>query len=120
MDESTFLNEGGVTVTKSRFIVPSQTYAMSGITSVKNSQENPNRLYPIVVGVIGVAALSGGATTFGAIALILAVVWLIGQKTQYHVVLTTAGGETKALTSTNGEFTKKVIAALNDCIIARG
>lgn len=34
MEERTFLNENGVTVTSVCFIVPKQTFAMSGVTSV--------------------------------------------------------------------------------------
>ncbi len=39
MEEKIFLNEGGVIVTSARFVVPSQTYAMSGVTSVKSYEE---------------------------------------------------------------------------------
>lgn len=39
MAEKTFLDEGGVTVTNARFVVPAQTYAMSEITSVKSLDE---------------------------------------------------------------------------------
>lgn len=34
MSEKVFLDEGEVKVTQARFIVPAQTYAMAGITSV--------------------------------------------------------------------------------------
>ena len=44
MAEQTFLNESGVTVTNTRFIVPAQTYAMSGITSVKSLRRDPKRM----------------------------------------------------------------------------
>jgi hypothetical protein len=42
MAERTFLDEGGVTVTNARFVVPVQTYAMSGITSVKSLKHTPS------------------------------------------------------------------------------
>ena len=35
VQETTFFEQGNVKVTNARFIVPSQTYAMSDITSVK-------------------------------------------------------------------------------------
>lgn len=36
MEEKSFYNEGGVSVSNSRFIAGGQTYAMSGVTSVKS------------------------------------------------------------------------------------
>lgn len=119
MEEQSFLSEGNVKVTTTRFIVPSQTYAMSGITSVKNSHEPPVRIYPIVCGLIGLLCLAG-APVIGMIFIVLAIVWWIGQRTTYHVVLTTASGEAKALSSTDGQYISNVIDALNNAIVARG
>jgi hypothetical protein len=119
MEENTFLTEGGVTVTNARFIVPSQTYAMSGITSVKTSQDDPKRLYPILCGVFGLLLLMS-ATGFAILLIAVAVAWWIGQKTEFHVLLTTASGEAKALSSNNGAFISKVVHALNDAIVSRG
>lgn len=119
MEEKTFLTEGGVTVTNARFIVPSQIYAMSGITSVKNSMETPKRAYPIVCGIVGLILLAS-VPLVGIVLIAIAVIWWVGQKAQYHVLLTTAGGEMKALSSTNKDFISNVIKALNDAIVARG
>ncbi|MEK7207774.1 MAG: DUF6232 family protein [Pseudomonadota bacterium] len=119
MEEKTFFSDGGITVTNTRFIVPSQTYAMSGITSVKNSHESPKRSYPIICGVLGLVFLPG-ALVVGLIIAGVAIVWWLGQKTQYHVVLTTSGGEVKALSTVDGALISKVVQALNDAIVARG
>jgi ABC-type Fe3+ transport system permease subunit len=119
MEEKNILNENGITVTNTRFIVPSQTYAMAGITSVKNFKESPKRSYPIGCGIVGLLFL-GGAPIVGIVLIVLAVVWWIGQKSTYHVVLTTAGGEVKALSNQSEEFISKVIHALNEAIVARG
>lgn len=120
MEEQTFLNEGSVTVTNARFIVPSQTFAMAGITSVKNSEEPPKRSYPMICGIIGLLLLSGGTLVLGIGVLILAFVWWIGQKSTYHVLLATAGGEMKALSSTDSAFISKVVTAINEAMVARG
>lgn len=119
MEEKTFFTDGGVTVTNARFIVPSQTYAMSGITSVKTSQELPKRLYPIICGVLGLALLMS-STGFAVLLIAVAAVWWFGQKTEYHVLLTTSSGEAKALSSDNGDFISKVVQALNESIVSRG
>lgn len=119
MEEQTFLSENGVTVTNARFLVPTQTYAVTGITSVKNDKETPKRSYPIWCGIIGLLLLFSIPILGGAL-IVLAIVWWIGQKPRYHVFLTTAGGETKALSSQNGPFISRVVQALNDAIVARG
>ena len=119
MEEKNILSENGVTVTNTRFIVPAQTYAMAGITSVKNFEEPPKRMYPIGCGIVGLLFLAG-VPVLGVGLIVLAVFWWIYQKTKYHVLLTTAGGEVKALSSQNGPFISKVIQALNDAIVARG
>ena len=119
MEEKNFLDENGVVVTNTRFIVSSQTYAMSGITSVKNSYQPPSRFFPVVLLLVGLLCLVG-APAVGVILIVVAVLWLIGQKTDYHVLLTTASGEAKALSSNNKEFIAKVVQALNDAIVARG
>lgn len=119
MEERSFLKEGGIAVTSARFIVPSQTYAMAGVTSVKNAEESPKRSYPIVCGIIGLLFLFG-VPVVGLVLIVTAVVWWIGQKRQYHVLLTTAGGEMKALSSQDGSFISRVVQALNDAIVARG
>jgi len=120
-EEKTFFQYEDVTVTNSRFMVGSQTFAMSNITSVKASQQNPKRLWPIALIVVGVLALAAGANIW-VVGLLggSGVAWLFMQYTVYHVMLTTAGGETSALSSKQREYIEKVVHALNEAIVARG
>jgi len=120
-EEKTFFQYEDVTVTNTRFMVGAQTFAMSNITSVKASKQDPNRLWPIVLIVIGVLAMVGD----GSVAVVgifggSGVIWLVMQKTMYHVMLTTAGGETSALRSEQKDYIEKVVKALNDAIVSRG
>lgn len=119
MDEKTFFQHDDVSVSNSRFIVASQTFAMSNITSVKASKDVPSRLGPIAFGMIGLIAATQNVG-FGIFLIAIGVVWWFLQKTRYHVLLTTAGGETKALTTPQKEYIEKVVQALNDAIVARG
>jgi len=122
-EEQVFLNEGGVTVTNARFIVPSQTYAMSGITSVKTYEKTPSRNGPLILIIIGVLmALGGKQEAIGAVVfvLVLAVVWWIFQKIEYQVRLSTASGEATALKSKDADWIIRVVNALNEAIIHRG
>jgi len=120
MEEKEFFSYDDVKVTNARFIVGSQTYAMSNITSVKASEDSPGRFTPIACVVVGVACLFGSVKEFGIFLILLGGVWLACLKTTYYVSLTTAGGESKALSSEQREYIEKVVAALNNAIVHRG
>jgi len=118
--EKTFFEYGAVKVTNARFIVPSQTYAMSGITSVKFFTEKPSLLWPIVAFLIAILIGVGDGNIWSVgIPVIIGVVLLL-RKATHHVVLSSASGETRALNSKNKEFIANVIKALNQSIVSRG
>lgn len=119
MDEKTFFEYDDVKVTNARFISGGQTYAMSNVTSVKAFEENPSRLWGIVALLIGLAIASSNATV-GLLIAAAAAFYLYQQKTVYHVMLATAGGETSALKTYQREYLSKVVAALNEAIVHRG
>lgn len=119
MEETVVFEQNNVKVTNARFIVDGQTYVMNGVTSVKQFEKKPARVIPIIVGLVGLGTL---AQTFlgGLIILIVAAgIWFI-QKAQYSVLLQTSSGSSQALTSTDGVYIARVVAALNDAIISRG
>lgn len=120
-EEKTFFRYEDVTVTSSRFIIGSQTFAMSNITSVKASRRDPRRFWPIALIVVGVLALMAKANIW-VVVLIggSGIAWLLMQRAIYHVMLTTAGGETSALSSRQREYIEKVVQALNEAIVSRG
>ena len=121
-EDRKFIDENGVSVSRSRFMVSGQTYAMSGITSVKSYQQNPNRAGPIILGSLGLLGLAMGLDAFAGavIAIGIAIAWWVLSKPKYSVLLSSASGEVKALTSTDGPFIARVINALNDAIVHRG
>ena len=119
MDEKTFFEYEGVRVTNTRFIVDGQTFAMNNITSVKPLEQKPNRLLPGLLIVLGVLPALNGA--YGALVLAaIGGIWWAMQKTTYHIMLHTAGGETSALKTHQQEYLQKVDAALNNAIVHRG
>lgn len=111
---------GDVIVTNARFIVPSQTFAMSGITSVRFSTDKPSLLWPIVCVLVALVALGyyGSGWSFGIP--LFAGFLLLLRKTTHHVVLSSSSGETRALNSEDKEFIAGVIHALNRAIVSRG
>lgn len=122
MEETVFFNQNGVSVSNARFIVQGQTYAMNGVTSVKQEVRHPSRAGPIVLGIIGLAAVfgGGGATIVGLALLGGAVLFWIKQRPDWIVVLNSSSGEAQALTSQDRTYIDGVIQALNQSIIHRG
>lgn len=119
MQETTFFEYEGVRVTNTRFIVDGQTFAMNNITSVKPLEKRPNRLLPVLLIVLGALPAINGA--YGGLALsLVGVVWFVLQKTVYHIMLHTSGGETSALKTYQKEYLQKVVTALNNAIVHRG
>lgn len=118
--ERMFFEQGNVKVTNARFIVPSQTYAMSGITSVKFFTEKPGLLWPIVAFLIALLALAGNGNIWSVgVPLVIGILLLL-RKATHHVVLSSASGETRALASKDKEFISNVINGLNEAIVSRG
>ena len=120
MEEKTFFEYEDVKVTNARFLSGTQTYAMSNVTSVKAMTEKPNRLWWILLLIVGVSIAYKSSLNGGAVVVLIAAAALWWQKTTYHVMLTTSGGETSALKTHQIEYVTKVIKALNDAIVYRG
>jgi hypothetical protein len=117
--EGVFLEERGILVTKTRFVSQAHTFALASITSVSGEQTEPSKLQPIILLIFGMGTLSF-AVWLGVLMLGASVVWMFKQKTNFTVVLTTAGGEVKAFTSQDRKFVARIIHALTDAIVARG
>lgn len=122
MEEKMFFEENGVSVSNARFIVRGQTYAMSGVTSVKKEENPPSRLVPIALGLIGGFGLFNGTDDifWAFMFLALAVFVWSRQKSEWIVILNSSSGETQALKSMDGSYIEGVVEALNRSIIYRG
>lgn len=120
MQEHTFFEYEDVKVTNARFISGSQTYAMSNITSVKPLEQKPSRLGGLLILLVGLIMLTTSAYTMGAIVAMAAIVYLCMQKTVFHILLSTSGGDTKALKTYQRNYLNQVVAALNQAIVYRG
>ncbi len=126
MEEQVLFERGSVKVTTLRFIVGAQTFAMSNITSVRSSVDEPSGCAGIALMVIGaaiaLASLAGSLFGFVVGAALCLGGWSVlhSQHPEYQVRLTTAGGESTALASPEKEYVASVVQALNDAIVARG
>lgn len=126
MEEKTFFEHGDVKVTNSRFIAGGQTYVMSNVTSVKSFVQKPDKVGGIVLLIIGLVFVAIGlAATFLfylGIVLVAVAAFVLNssQKSVYHVMLTTSGGEVSALKTYQLDYITKVVNALNEAIVHRG
>jgi hypothetical protein len=123
MSEQIFFDQGNVKVTNARFIVNSQTYAMSGVTSVKTGFAPPNRngaFGAIAVGLLMAYAADGGMKLVGVL-IAAAGIWFLTQlKDTHSVYLSSASGEVQALSDTDEDYIGRVVGALNEALIHRG
>lgn len=124
-DEETYFSSDGVRVTNARFIVHGETYSMANVTSVKTGRSDPSRKGPLVTSGIGVFALLAGSESGAGIVLGLALIgagiwWWQQQSPTYSVLLSSASGEVRALSSRNEELVQKVVESINQAIVARG
>lgn len=126
-EESVFFQRAGVRVTTTRFIVGGQTFAMSGITSVKMVEIPPKVGCATALLLIGIATLVGGFSIerygIAFLGLVIAATGHVvreSAKSTFSVVLRTSGGEVTAYQSADEQHIQEVMEALNGAIVARG
>jgi hypothetical protein len=127
MDDSPIYQDDVVTVTRTRFVVRSQTYDLAETTSVSTRTKEVNRMWPTIMAGAGAillfAGLQGGGTpslVAGAIVGGMGFLWYRSLSVQYAIVLTTATGEREVLNSDDEDWISRVSEALNDSSVARG
>lgn len=119
--ETQFYQDGTVTVTQSRFVTQSKTYAMRNISSVHIFEIEKNRVTPIIMILIGLPFLfSGDVFWIGLIIITLGILWLFTIKNEYAVRISTNAGEANSIISKDRIYIQKIVDALNDAIIYRG
>ena len=138
MTEEVLFQDGHVSVTPSRVLVGSTTYALRNITSVRVSatRDADTRVLAILVGgflvwilLAGLLSLVGVASDFVYLAVLVFSIWLSyfclysyipAPKTTYHCALATSGDEVQALSSTDRSFIEGVVNAISNAIIRVG
>ncbi len=119
--ENQFYHDGVVTVTQSRFVTQSKTYAMRNISSVHIFEIQKSRVGPIIMILLGFPFLfSGEIFWMGLIIIVLAILWLFYIKNEYAVRISTNSGEANSILSKDRVYIQKIVDALNDAIIYRG
>jgi uncharacterized protein DUF6232 len=132
-DERIFLNEGNTYVSNTKIAMGGTTYATANITSVSKGRTAPSTGCAVLLVILGVFGALGSlvimsedvGTGFGALfgALLiggLGVLWYRSLKADYHVLLRSASGESRGLTSKNEKYIDQVGGAITEAITHRG
>lgn len=124
--EQKFFEGDGVLVTNTRLVKGGETFAMSGVTSVRAHTVVPSKKGPIFFIVIGgitlLASLQSSlvAALIGVALIGLGIWWFRSIKNVYHVRLVTSSGERDAINSHSMEYIANIVSAVNQAIIHRG
>ncbi|WP_153396626.1 DUF6232 family protein [Chryseobacterium vaccae] len=120
-NELTFYQDGFVTVTQSRYVTESKTYAMRNISSVHVFEIIKSKTKAVLMIIFGLFLLfSKDIFWIGIIIIALGILWLLSLKNEYAVRISTNAGEANSITSKNRDYIQKIVNALNDAIIHRG
>lgn len=120
-NEIMFYQDGNVTVSQSRFITNSKTYAMRNISSVHIFEIVASRKLPVIMILIGFFMLfSDSARIVGFIIIALGVGALFLIKNEFAVRISTNSGEANSIVSKDRAYIQTIVNALNEAIIHRG
>lgn len=119
--ETTFYQSGFVTVTQSRFVTNSKTYAMRNISSVHIFEIIKSKTKALLMVFFGLLFLfSKNIFWLGLIIIALGIWWFISIKNEYAVRISTNAGEANSIISKDRKYIQEIVNALNDAIIHRG
>lgn len=120
-NETTLYQDSTVTVTQSRFVTQSKTYAMRNISSVHIFEIVKSKMKAILLILMGIPLfLSGKTILFAFILMALGIWWFIYIKNEYAVRISTNAGEANSIISKDKVYIQKIVNALSDAIIHRG
>lgn len=120
-NETTFYQDNSVTVTQSRYVTHSKTYAMRNISSVHIFEIIKSKNKAFFTALFGVIILfSKDVFWVGLIIIALGIWWFVSIKNEYAVRISTNSGEANSIISKDRKYIQKIVNALNDAIIHRG
>ena len=119
-EEKVFYRESEVCVTNTRFIVSGQTYAMSGITSIRFIKVSPNNTGAVVLLLVGLVLLFiPDIRLYGVAGVVAGIAWAWFNKPTYAVGVSSASGERHAIEEKDRNFIQDIVDALNKAIVYR-
>lgn len=120
-NETTFYQDNSVTVTQSRYVTNSKTYAMRNISSVHIFEIIKSKNKAFFFALFGLIFLfSKDVFWVGLIIIALGIWWFVSIKNEYAVRISTNSGEANSIISKDRNYIQKIVNALNDAIVHRG
>lgn len=132
-DEKVFLNESTAFVSNSRIVISGATYSTANVTSVRKGTTPARQGCALLLTVFGMMVALGSLGLFsesissGIVALLFSLaiaaggfLWLRALKPTHHVFMSSASGETQALSSQDETLIDKVVHAISEAIVHRG
>jgi hypothetical protein len=122
--EKVYYSDGAITVTSTRAVLGSKTYAMANITSVslgENQQAAGCGCALLVVGIFFALGLfSADTAVIGLIGLAMLAIGVVLMKQKSYVVrIGSASGEANALDNKDRAYIQAIVEAVNQAIIDR-
>jgi len=108
-----------VKVTSTMAIIDSTTYPIVNITSVSAAAHEPSRVWPVVLLLLGLVS-SPGVPLIGIPCVVVALIWLVSQKSTYFLFLKTSSGESVEFQSCSKDLVQHTRWAVNEAIARRG
>jgi len=119
--EKVFYQDANVTITQSRFVSSSKTYAMRNIASVTMHHFQKSRIWQILIIAIGVMCLlAENSRIFGIVMIAIGALALYLTKDEYSVRINSNSGESDGFISKDRLLIQKMVDAVNDAVIYRG
>jgi len=120
-EKTLYQDPSGIVVSTSRVILNQTTYALSNITSVRCEKRSPSYGPWVFFGLFGlILAMFEGSRMLGFVILAACILAFILLKPTFRLILGSASGERTALESKQPAYIVKIVAAINDAIVARG
>ena len=120
-NEVTFYQDINVTVTQSRYVTNSKTYAMRNISSVHVFEIVKSKTAPVLMIIAGVLMLfANDIRILGFILLAVGILILALNKNEFTLRISTNAGEVNTIVSKDRLYVQNIVSALNDAIVFRG
>ena len=117
--ETTFFQDGTVTVTNTQFTVPGRTFAMSDVKGVRFEKSSATRSWHTALYLLGMGSLLARLYRFGFILFIIGALLSVISRPKFTIVLDSVSGEISAFTSSDRDYISEIVDALKKAIAYR-
>jgi hypothetical protein len=120
MDENILFSHADVKVSREHLEVHGKIYPVSDIHFVESRLVEPKHIAALILFFSGLVMLldEGSLFALGGFFVLLGIVLWVSGGTKYSVVIHTAGGEHRVLTSNDRLFNEKVVQALDTAMLS--